>query len=178
MRPYKTKCNHNEQRNKQRVCRPQFVLVRKLVQGLKMDQHDYTNHLLGMIHCNLDSINNLKSIYLNLQRPIIHGILTQIRDEKGYDKFPLIDQYYYSEPNTILFTPNSSENKVVIKVGSAEAGDFMTCEPFISNRRCDIRVQKIGKNIRVYERVSANWKGNVGNSILKEVEVKKHYKGK
>ena len=30
--------------------------------------------------------------------------------------------------------------------------------------------------ILVYERVSSNWKGNVGNSILTEVEVKKYQK--
>ena len=199
LRPWKTTCTFNDRRNRQRIFHANFVLVRKLVQGLKIDQHNYVNHLLGMMHCNLPSINSLHSIYLNLQRPFIHGILSGIRDEKGADKFPLIDQYYHGEPNSILFTPSSSD-KVVIKVGSAEAGfgkvlldnnngtlrdfggcitrynDFFTSEPFIANRKCDIRLQKIGKNIRVYERVSSNWKGNVGNSILKEVEVKKHYK--
>jgi len=72
------------------------------------------------------------------------------------------NQYYYGEPNHILFTPSTDNGKVVLKVGSAEAGygkvllennnttlrdfggvvtrynDFMTAEPFIDNRRCDI----------------------------------------
>jgi len=90
LRPFKKTCLFNAKRNEQRRCYPQFVLVKNLVQGLKIDQHNYVNHLLGMMHCNLPAVNSLHSVYLNLQRPFIHGILSSIRDEKGYEKFPLM----------------------------------------------------------------------------------------
>ncbi|KAL9644276.1 hypothetical protein ABK040_005737 [Willaertia magna] len=199
LKPYKSNCEFNKKRNTQRQCYPNLVIVRKLVQGLKINEQDYTNHLLGMMHCQLPAINNLTSIFINLNRPIIQGILSGIRDKVGVEKFPLIDQYFFSEPHRMLFTPNAS--KVVLKVGSAEAGfgkvlyennintirdftgcitrygDFITCEPFIQNRKCDLRLQKIGKHLRLYERINSNWKGNVGNSVIKEIEnIPKRYK--
>jgi glutathione synthase/RimK-type ligase-like ATP-grasp enzyme len=102
----------------------------------------------------------------------------------------------------MLFHPPAP---VVLKVGSAEAGfgkmkvgrdesenisgelrdiggsitrygDFITAESFIQNKTHDIRVQRIGTHYRAYKRVSSNWKGNVGNSVLTEIEVSPKYK--
>jgi synapsin len=92
----------------------------------------------------------------------------------------------------MMFTP---EFPIVVKVGYAQAGygkmlfksseegfsdfkgvlalhkDYVTAEPFIPDRECDIRIQKIGDHYRVYKRISSNWKGNVGSSIIEEIEV-------
>eukprot|EP01130_Rhizamoeba_saxonica_P019148 TRINITY_DN981_c0_g2_i1.p3 TRINITY_DN981_c0_g2~~TRINITY_DN981_c0_g2_i1.p3 ORF type:complete len:163 (-),score=48.05 TRINITY_DN981_c0_g2_i1:686-1174(-) len=91
----------------------------------------------------------------------------------------------------MLFTP---EYPIVVKVGSAEAGygkmkfdatnqfndfrgciamydDFATIESFVENRAYDLRIQKIGDKYRSYKRTSSNWKGNVGSSIVEEIEM-------
>ncbi len=138
---------------------------------------------------------------MNLQRPLVHGALASLRDRYGFSTFPLIDQYFYSEPRQMLFHPPLP---IVLKVGSAEAGfgkmkvgndpkdnisgelrdiggtitrygDYITAESFI-NKTHDIRVQRIGHHYRAYKRVSSNWKGNVGNSVLTEVEVTEKYR--
>jgi glutathione synthase/RimK-type ligase-like ATP-grasp enzyme len=96
----------------------------------------------------------------------------------------------------MMFTPDLP---IVVKVGSAEAGygkikitepgqladfrsclalhsDYATAERFIDNRAYDLRIQKIGEHFRCYKRVSANWKGNVGNSILEEIPISDAHK--
>lgn len=54
--------------------------------------------------------------------------------------------------------------------------DYVTAEPFIPDRECDLRIQKIGDHYRVYKRVSSNWKGNVGSSVIEEIPVTDTYK--
>jgi len=89
------------------------------------------------------------------------------------------------------FTPDFP---LVAKIGSAEAGygkmrfvasndfgdfrgclalhkDYVTLERLIEDREYDIRVQKIGTHLRAYKRQNSNWKGNVGNCVLEEIEV-------
>eukprot|EP01119_Soliformovum_irregulare_P022977 TRINITY_DN7953_c0_g1_i2.p2 TRINITY_DN7953_c0_g1~~TRINITY_DN7953_c0_g1_i2.p2 ORF type:complete len:167 (-),score=47.89 TRINITY_DN7953_c0_g1_i2:11-511(-) len=89
----------------------------------------------------------------------------------------------------MMFTPDPP---FVLKIGSAEAGygkmkfdttenlvdfrgclalhkDYVTIEQYVGKREYDIRVQKIGNHFRAYKRTSANWKGNVGSSILEEI---------
>jgi hypothetical protein len=188
-------------RTQTRNFQPDFVIVRKLVNGLKIKSEDWTHHLQGFLHAQVPSINSFQSIYMNLQRPMVHGALATLRDKYGYENFPLIDQYFYSDPRSMLFHPPTP---IVLKVGTAEAGfgklkvgkeneniseelrdiggtitrygDYITAESFIKNKTHDIRVQRIGPHIRAYKRVATNWKGNVGNSILTEIEVLPRYK--
>ncbi len=54
-------------------------------------------------------------------------------------------------------------------------GDYFTCEPFY-DKEYDLRIQKVGKHLRAYERRSSNWKTNVGSSVLTEVDVKPHWR--
>ncbi len=53
-----------------------------------------------------------------MYRPLVYGELLKLRNKYG-DKFPLIDQYYFSEPMQMLFT---QDPPIVLKVGTAEAG--------------------------------------------------------
>jgi hypothetical protein len=199
--PQTNACRHFE---------PHYVIVRKLVCGMKITEN-YTNTLLAFMYARVPSMNSFHSIYMNIQRPIVHAELTRLRDLHGFDQFPVIDQYMFTDPREILFTPNPIQNpsekdekkcqEVVIKVGTAEAGygkmklatdstnikdfgqtiarygEFLTVEPFVSHKELDIRVQMIGKDhIRVYERRAANWKGNQGSCVLKEIPVTERFR--
>ena len=35
---------------------------------------------------------------------------------------------------------------------------------------CDIRIQKIGSQIRAFKRISDNWKGNVGEAQVEDIQ--------
>ncbi len=171
-----------------------IVLIRKLFQGLKVKEHNYSSHLFALMHANIPCINSLESIFVNSERSLSYMKLKKIAQHQGYDEFPLIEQNFYSEPMSILFT---FDFPFVMKIGSADAGfakilikdqtmlsdikgtvtrysEYITLEPYIQNRVCDFRLQRLGKgNYRCYKRnsTSGNWKGNVGTSIIEEVEV-------
>lgn len=117
-----------------------YVIVRKLVCGMRLTE-DYTNTLLAFMYARIPSMNSFHSIYMNMCRPVVHAELSRLRDLHGFDQFPLIDQYMFTDPREVLFTPNpiepaqreeanestvtvkaSVEEEVVIKVGTAEAG--------------------------------------------------------
>jgi len=53
--------------------------------------------------------------------------------------------------------------------------EYVTLEPFVQNVG-DVRIQKIGDHIRAYKRIAKNWKGNVGESELYDLEVTEEYK--
>lgn len=95
----------NTRQNQYRQFKPDLVLIRKLVVGLNKYQQDYRNALYGFMHCNIPSVNSCFSILMNQHRPVVYGYLKQIQKKLGKDKFPLISQYYYSEPRSMLFTP-------------------------------------------------------------------------
>jgi len=184
--------NTSEDQNRQFM--PDFVLVRKLVRGLKRHE-DYSNALFGLMYCNTPSINNLESVYLCLERPVVFAALNGIHKRLGKE-FPLINQSYYSHHNTMIFFP---ELPVVAKVGWAQAGygkmkidnpddlkdfggvialnnDYVTLEEYVSDRVYDLRIQKIGTHLRAYKRTSSYWKGNVGTSIIEEIDVTDQFK--
>ena len=48
-----------------------------------------------------------------LERPLVYGALASIQKRLGKDKFPLIEQNYYSSFRDLLFTPDFP---VVVKV--------------------------------------------------------------
>eukprot|EP01122_Echinamoeba_exundans_P001619 TRINITY_DN1163_c0_g1_i2.p1 TRINITY_DN1163_c0_g1~~TRINITY_DN1163_c0_g1_i2.p1 ORF type:complete len:294 (-),score=61.24 TRINITY_DN1163_c0_g1_i2:22-903(-) len=148
------------------------------------------------MHANVPSVNTLSSAYNCMERVIAYGGLVSIRQRLGKEKFPLIEQTYYSNHNDCVITP---EFPLVVKLGYAHSGygkmklndmtefrdfagvmaltpHYMTAEPFIE-WDWDGRVQKIGPHYRVFKRVSMNWKGNVGNSsIVSSTELTDEFK--
>mmetsp|Transcript_14324 Transcript_14324/g.40679 ORF Transcript_14324/g.40679 Transcript_14324/m.40679 type:complete len:365 (-) Transcript_14324:43-1137(-) len=160
-----------------------FVFLRSVTR-CKHGQ-DSKNTLLGLIHAGLPAVNTLMSAYMALERPLMFAELKKIQRRLGAERFPLISQTYYPSYSTMNITP---ELPLVCKVGHAHSGfgkmkiedpvtladfrslcaihgDYVTMEPYIK-WSWDGRVQKIGDHIRVFKRVSMNWKGNVGNSSI------------
>jgi len=52
--------------------------------------------------------------------------------------------------------------------------EYVTIEPLLPNVG-DVRIQKIGSHIRAYQRKSSNWKGNIGESEVIDLEVTPTY---
>ncbi|XP_075265730.1 synapsin-like [Convolutriloba macropyga] len=107
--------------------------------------------------------------------------------------FPLIDQVYFSCEHGMMY---GYQFPAVAKVGFAHAGagkmvvkdhvmmedfqsvlkmtngQYCTVEPFIDgDEKFDLRIQKIGNDVRVFTRVSisGNWKTNVGSALFGEL---------
>lgn len=185
----------NGQKQEQRpplMFSPDFILIRNEVTS---PLADYRDQLLGLMYANVCSINSLKSILLNCDKPMMQSALNRIRSDRFADRpdaFPLIPQSFF--PSTKGFFYGMSF-PAVVKFGSAHAGmgklrvlnhhdmedirsllpltkaGFATAEPFIDNST-DLRVQKIGSVIRAFQRVSVsgNWKSNMGTAHLTEIE--------
>jgi len=175
-----------------RTCTPDFLLVRNFVIGIH--GQSWLNTLLALRMGNLPSVNSLDSIFFSTQRALSIAELLKIQTKLGKDVFPLVPIKYF---------PNSKEHVIcedypmVAKVGTSHAGygkmlfkekgfndfatlmamynDYVTTEPFVPNVG-DIRIQKIGNHIRAYKRVAENWKGNVGEAEVRDVEVTETYK--
>jgi hypothetical protein len=116
-----------------------------------------------------------------------------MKEQGGFKEFPLIPQTYYAKYSNMLITPDLP---FVVKVGGAHAGygkikitsapllddvrsivalhgDYSTAEPFV-DWDFDYRIQKIGCQVRAYRRQvsqATQWKGNVGNAIIEEIDV-------
>ena len=124
----------------------------------------------------------------------MYGELRRVMNEEGGPKeFPLIPQNYYAKYSNMLITPDLP---FVVKVGGAHAGygkikitsspmfddvksivalhgDYSTAEPFV-DWDFDYRIQKIGCHVRAYRRQvsqATQWKGNVGNAMIEEIDV-------
>ncbi|ELR10890.1 Synapsin, ATP binding domain containing protein [Acanthamoeba castellanii str. Neff] len=172
-----------------------FVLLRSVTRGIKIQGQDSRNKLFAMMHAGLGSVNSLLSAYMCLERPTVFGELRKIQKRLGKDNFPVIEQTLYGNHREMLITPDFP---IVGKVGHAHAGygkaklndseafadfrslcalhgDYVTVEPFI-DWDWDGRIQKIGPYYRVFKRVSMNWKGNVGNmSMIEDIEMTPRY---
>jgi hypothetical protein len=180
--------------NQKRMVKPDFLLIRNLVVSWVPDC-DYRNMLYGLMYANIPAINSLKSIYMCLERPLLFSGLKRIKTKLG-DKFPLIDQTYYSYHAQMIITPPFP---IVTKVGNAHAGmgkmrvttnddlddlksiiglnkHYVTAEPYYENAEYDIRIKKIGNHYRAYKRTAYNWKRNVGGALLEEIPVTSEYK--
>ena len=177
-----------------RMIKPDFVLIRNLVDSWS-PSYNYKNMLLGLMYANLPAVNSLESIYMCMERPLLFSGLKQIKSKLG-DKFPLIDQTYYSFHAQMIITP---EFPIVTKIGNAHAGmgkmrlttnddlddlksiigltdHYITAEKFHGNTEYDIRIKKIGPHYRAYKRTSFSWKGNVGGAIMEEIPMTSEYK--
>jgi len=125
------------------------------------------------------------------------GALLEIRNRVGKQKFPLIDQNYYSSYKQMVISPTfpsimkiSHAHRGMGKVRMTEYenfrdlatvvalnGDYCTAEPFIE-AEYGIRVQKIGNSYRVYKKVhtGSGWKSQFGGSDLQEIPLTDEYK--
>eukprot|EP00494_Astrolonche_serrata_P033938 UN34207 len=155
---------------------PDFVLIRNEVRTCAAD---HRNKLIGMMYNDIPSLNTLKSVYMFCDRPVIMAELNRLQRIHGKDKFPVINQEYYSNHQSMMY---GLPFPCVVKVGYAHAGmgkmkiphhhdfedfrsvmamtkDYVTAEPFLTGSY-DLRIQKIGDTIRVYKRISisGNWK--------------------
>jgi hypothetical protein len=171
---------------------PDFILFRSITVGIHLV--DATSTLYAFKHACIPSVNSIDSIILSIARPVMYGELRRVMKEQGGAKeFPLIPQNYYAKYSNMLITPDLP---FVVKVGGAHAGygkikitsspmfddvrsivalhgDYSTAEPFI-DWDYDYRIQKIGCHVRAYRRQvsqATQWKGNVGNAMIEEIDV-------
>eukprot|EP00026_Physarum_polycephalum_P008628 Phypoly_transcript_08721.p1 GENE.Phypoly_transcript_08721~~Phypoly_transcript_08721.p1 ORF type:complete len:383 (+),score=81.77 Phypoly_transcript_08721:284-1432(+) len=188
-----SKPHPNTTQGSHRHIKADFLLIRSANRGVF--GQDWRNILYGFLHSNVPSINTLQSLYLCQEKPIVYGILNQIKKKHGAANFPLIDQTYYEGFKVMTF---STGFPLVAKIGTAHAGfgkmkiedsgefedfrsvvamqdKYVTAEPFIK-WNYDFRIQKIGTNYRAFRRVSTNWKGKGMNQHDEDVEVNERYK--
>ena len=169
--------------HKNRCIKPDFICIR----NFPTDIHDnsFKNLLYGFMFSNIPSINNLKSIFFGMHRPLVYAELNKLG-------LPMVPMVYH--PN---FTANINNNEFdnnnninypkVIKVASTHSGygkirvknndemndvksililskDYYTEETLIENIDFEYRIQKIGTHYRCFKRISSNsWKNNWGN---------------
>jgi hypothetical protein len=98
--------------------RPDFVLLRNQPRG-PTPSSDKRNVLYGLICANVPAINSLMSEYCNLERPLMLGVLREIRDRVGQDKFPLNEVTYHSSASSMIISPSMP---CVLKLSHAHAG--------------------------------------------------------
>eukprot|EP00026_Physarum_polycephalum_P009568 Phypoly_transcript_09696.p1 GENE.Phypoly_transcript_09696~~Phypoly_transcript_09696.p1 ORF type:complete len:325 (+),score=46.13 Phypoly_transcript_09696:161-1135(+) len=184
----------NTTMDKFRTIRPDIVLIRASVMTINYNQK---NILYGFKFAGIPAVNSLESVYNFLERPWVFAELIKIRNKLGEERFPLIEQNYYSNYREMLITP---QYPIVLKVGHAHAGygkvkvmnhhdfedmrslvalhkDYSTAEPYVEGEY-DLRIQKIGNHYRAFKRISAsgNWKTNTGTSLLEKIPVTDQYK--
>jgi len=171
-----------------------MVLIRNVCYSIHGTDH--RNVLFGLMHAGIPAVNSLVSEYMQLERPLMFGALRSVQKRLGADRFPLIEQNYYSSWSEMKFTPNYP---IVVKVGHTHAGfgkirvpdhhqledlgsvlalhgDYAVAEPFLKGVY-DLRIQKIGDRIRCYKRIGFNsWKTNTGAADLEEIPIKEEYR--
>eukprot|EP00750_Incisomonas_marina_P013399 INCI17309.6.p1 GENE.INCI17309.6~~INCI17309.6.p1 ORF type:complete len:337 (+),score=59.68 INCI17309.6:165-1175(+) len=179
-----------------RTFRADFVLVREEVRGVGSGS-DWRNVLYGLMFAGVPSVNSLESIIMFGERPLAYGRLLQIRKELGPEKFPLIEQSYYSDFREMIIGPNFP---AVVKVGHGQAGygkmklndhhqfedfktvmamtdNYCTAEEFLVGDY-DLRIQKIGNQYRAFKRTAmgGQWKTNTGTSVVEAIPMTPQYK--
>ncbi|ETO26152.1 hypothetical protein RFI_10985, partial [Reticulomyxa filosa] len=83
--------HENAPDDKQRTCKPDFILFRTLSQHIQELTHK--NFLYAVQFSNVATMNSTQALYGMLEKPWVYGELKRIQKKLGgYDKFPLIDQ--------------------------------------------------------------------------------------
>ena len=176
--------------------RPDFCLIRNQPRG-PTPGSDKRNVLYGLICANVPSINTLMSEYLQLERPLMMGVLREIRDRVGQAAFPLNDITYFSSARGMVIAPPMP---AVLKLSHAHAGqgkirvetqnqfedmrtvcalhdEYVSAEPFFPYD-AGIRVQRCCGTYRVWEKIptGAGWKSQFGGSDLREIPLTPMFK--
>jgi len=181
----------------ERTFTPDFILVRNFVLGLHGTS--YLNTLMALRIANVPSVNSLDSIFFSTQRAFFIAELNRIQAKLQNTEFkmPYIPINYYPNTKEHVTLNIKKKQRLVAKVGTSHAGygkmlfykkhlktqfedfstlaamtnDYITTEPFIKGIVADIRIQKIGANIRAFKRVKLEegWKGNVGESEVFDI---------
>jgi len=177
------------------------MLIFLFCRNFPTDLHDFTFRplVIGLYLSRIGSVNSLESILRSMDRPIVHAELLKVRDEYGFDKFPVIDVIYHTNGmNGTKERMIKLDFPVVMKIGSVHAGfgkflikdentyndieailamhnDYFTQEPFIDHEY-EFRIQVIGPHVRAFRRNSDScWKNNWGNVRFEYHEWKEEY---
>ncbi|KAH0787502.1 Synapsin, ATP binding domain containing protein [Histomonas meleagridis] len=181
---------NSENQKRRRTITPDLILIRMFCRyiGVLGTKPDYRNVLYGFMHANIPMINAFSSIVCDLDRPLMIGCLKSIEKRLGSDNFPVIPQYYYSEPREMFITPSIP---YVLKVSYSHAGygktrinnsselddvksilhlhhDYAMAEPFITSAY-EVRIVFIAPDYyRAHKRTAMEWKVNYGMSNERE----------
>ena len=68
--------------------------------------NDDTNKLFGLMHGNLPAVNSLESCYFALEKAVMWKELKKVQNKLGKDKFPLIEQSFYSNYGSMVISPD------------------------------------------------------------------------
>lgn len=169
-----------------------FILMRSVTHGLH--GKDAKNKLYGLIFADVPSVNSLQSCLMHLERPVADAALFKLAKKYG-DRFPMLPSTYFPSFSSMIISPgfpcvvklghyhagygkikvdNSKVWDDVRSLVAAAKGQYCMAQKFI-DWDYDIRIQKIGKNYRVFKRMSANWKGNVGSSVIEDIPMTPEY---
>uniref|UniRef100_A0A672NUD7 Synapsin II n=1 Tax=Sinocyclocheilus grahami TaxID=75366 RepID=A0A672NUD7_SINGR len=86
-----------------RSFKPDFVLVRQHAYSMAQNE-DFRNIIIGLHYAGIPSVNSLESIYNLCDKPWAFAQLISIYKRLGADKFPLVDQTFYSNYRDMVST--------------------------------------------------------------------------
>ncbi|TRY97769.1 hypothetical protein DNTS_008270, partial [Danionella cerebrum] len=133
-----------------RSFRPDLVLVRQHAYSMAQNE-DFRSIIIGLQYAGIPSVNSLQSIYSLCDKPWAFSQLIGVYKTLGPEKFPLVDQTFYSNYRDMISMPSFP---VVVKIGHAHSG--------------------MGKVLRTS--ISGNWKSNTGTAMLEQVAMTDKYK--
>ncbi|KAL6057311.1 Asparaginyl-tRNA synthetase, cytoplasmic (Asparagine--tRNA ligase) (AsnRS) [Balamuthia mandrillaris] len=95
------------------------------------------------------------------------------KTEEIYGVAPVVN---YQDPRVDKRKPLSPKPQLKPnpRYQKTQATDYITVEPFVPNVG-DIRIQKVGNNVRAFKRMAAGWKGNVGLATVEDIPVTETY---